>query len=860
MRATGLRAIGVLLLAAGACLGQTPATQPDIAEGTRTHTARGGGLWRAWVNTRWARLVCADANALWFTKGGVLWRYNVPARRVDVWTSPLTHPEFSRPYAYVHAGLASDGRFAAACPGAILLWDGREWSRLPQPNGENEPPRLAFDASGTLHALQREKAFRWEGSRWSLSVEVRPSGVLWPLGDKWFVWSGGSGTARTQCALWDAAFERSRRYDASESNLAFNGTLYPTGKGTVGVFRAVNDWEGPGVLCDVTQTDFMEKVRGYYMCLDLASGEAYAVNVPGDANAPVTICRPDGKAVAQLPPFPAYLRRAKWGVFLRDAAGQYWHYHWRSDGNAWQPALPPNGFDYAGEMRDALRAGRLKYDERRQTWFDAWPEIPEDIHAYDPNTRTGWVVQESRLSRPTVSERFEFAADGNRRLLATVKAGPRYNQWPSPQFQLAGDVWLNGVYRWDGRKLHLYDDGWEGGYSGTGAHPEVYPGPKGAVWMLHTRRTWHRYDPNADRFEDAEPFDDFRFDAGGRSLAIVGWPQDWDAASPLGVIYEKLGGAWAPMRCPIVRDEDVARDHNQDWTRARSHGVPGRLLRDGRMLLTWSCGVLEWDLASGRCAYLMPRFGYWAYFDGKGRRILVSRGDDGIILAYEGDPLAAEAASRPGDQLEATLRRLLAAMDSDTWRNREEATAEAVNLMHKDAKAVAAVLERADLARAWSAEVKARVAVVLAERPEAGDLRDFFGGSEGRRVALLKVLGNSLLERMHPPSAPKVRYVIEPGMDIEHARAVFAAAGALSSFDILNARLSRGQDLSCLGYLLPDNTMVYLRLSAQGAGQIVSLGLGEAGKGLDRDWDWSDQKKNSLKTLELKPYRKGVRE
>jgi hypothetical protein len=139
------------------------------------------------------------------------------------------------------------------------------------------------------------------------------------------------------------------------------------------------------------------------------------------------------------------------------------------------------------------------------------------------------------------------------------------------------------------------------------------------------------------------------------------------------------------------------------------------------------------------------------------------------------------------------------------------------------------------------------------KRPDGGSLRDFFGGTEARQVAVLRVLGNSLLERMHPPMAPSVRYVVEPGMDYEHARAVFAAAGAAYSSDIHNAHHG---DLSYQGYLLPDNTMVYLRVeNTYGTGKVVSIGLGEAGKGLDRNWDWGDEKKNSLKNLELKPYR-----
>jgi len=72
-----------------------PAARGEIIEGTQTHTAPGGGAWQAWFNASGAGVLGANAQAIWFVKGGCLWRYNVPRKQVDVWTTPLTHPDIN---------------------------------------------------------------------------------------------------------------------------------------------------------------------------------------------------------------------------------------------------------------------------------------------------------------------------------------------------------------------------------------------------------------------------------------------------------------------------------------------------------------------------------------------------------------------------------------------------------------------------------------------------------------------------------------------------------------------------------------------------------------------------------------------
>jgi hypothetical protein len=362
--------------------------------------------------------------------------------------------------------------------------------------------------------------------------------------------------------------------------------------------------------------------------------------------------------------------------------------------------------------------------------------------------------------------------------------------------------------------------------------------------MYHTRRTWHRFNAAQDRFEEAAPFDEFQFNAGGRTLSIVGWHDDTDSWDS-GKVYQLKDDRWLPMAYPFVAANDSAR--GESFGQAPVFAVPGRSLHNGRMLLSSFGGVFEWDLQANRYAYLAPLGDCWAIFDGE-RRLLVS---DDAILMYEGEPFAAQAPSRPNDELEATVTALLKSMDSNSWRERDNATNGAISLIRKNPIAVSAILERPSLAKSYSSEVRSRVELVLMERP--GSIRGSSSG-DGDRAALERLLGNSLFERVHPSRTPKIRYVIEPGMEYEHAEAVFVAAGGQYSSEIHNANYHRPSTLARRGYLLVDNTMVYLSVERKDdKGKIVSVGLGETGKGNNPDWDWGDLKRNSVKSLELKP-------
>ena len=114
-------------------------------------------------------------------------------------------------------------------------------------------------------------------------------------------------------------------------------------------------------------------------------------------------------------------------------------------------------------------------------------------------------------------------------------------------------------------------------------------------------------------------------------------------------------------------------------------------------------------------------------------------------------------------------------------------------------------------------------------------------------------MGNSLFERMRRPMTATFPggYVIRSGMLYDSAKSIFRAAGA-KNFAAMYGKHYGDESYKC--YLLPDNTMVYLRIQDRdGRKHIRSMGIGLAGGGYDKDWPWDDKKKNSLGKLHLKP-------
>jgi hypothetical protein len=573
----------------------------------------------------------------------------------------------------------------------------------------------------------------------------------------------------------------------------------------------------------------------------------------------------DDKALPALPPLPPGIVSFKEDRFFRDANGDYWFHAWRCDGKKWQCVLPPGAFVYYGDYgatRQAIADGRLRLDGRGETWLDARPEIPTDVFMYDPAKRTGWLRKKPvEWTRPTW-EQFQFAADGGRTLLRTITIPDTQWCWPAPQFEdLAGNLWFTGFHRFDGKATHYYDSGFRGARSDKLAMPQVILGPTGTVWMYHTDRSWRRYDPAKDAFaEGGEPFDDFKFDAGGRTFSIVPNPTDpsWDWASHLGMVHVRQGGAWQGLSNPFVGNALVTRG-SYGGRNLRFAGWPGRCVCKGRMLVTCFFGTFEWDIEKDLWAYLSPQSLMSACYDEQGRRMLVCPEPAVRILTYEGEPFARAGAPPSGEDLDKTVHMLLKEMDSERWKDRERATQEAINLVRKSPE-VGKMLGKWALTGTWSPEVQARVAIVMKECPRSGSgerpLSEL--SHEEAQLAVARLIGNSLLERMYPPMAPACDYTVKPGMDYGNAWSVFTAAGARYSAAIHNAHYP---DLSYQGFLLSNNTMVYIRIrNKDRSGDIVSMGLGEAGKGFDKNWPWDDPAKNGLRSLELKPYRATIQD
>ena len=842
----------VLVMAPALRLGaaEEPRRTGPIVEGTRTHTARSAGRWRIWLNADRARIVCANKSFLWFAKGSHYWRYNVANRRIDVVASPLTHPELTD---YLDIQMTADGKTLFSGYGVILLYDGRQWSRLPLPGGDGgHRSYVSFDFRGRIWTFGA-RARRWDGKKWSLGVKIPGNNGLWSIGDKWFMRNNVSGDRDWKIyTAWDAKFTAWTEYPAGTDKLSLVGRewAYQTNAGLVGVFLNWSEGYDKGMwrVRLITDTKMEELISTKFPIVDLVSGRAMALE-PGAWGKPAKVRDAKGKEIASLPPPPIDLTKYRKRL-VRDGNGDYWLDRWRCDGKEWREILPPGAFVYTGSVQDALRTGRLVFDKSQQTWVDAWREIPVKVIDYNPKTRTGWLTEGGKAGEMPVSRKYRFDADGSRRLLQKFMRNRNGNKSRFVCFEHGADTWFYDASRWDGHKYHQYENGWTGHMTSKAVYPALLRSPTGRIWMLHTNRFWQRYNPKTNAFERADPYDDFQFTVGDETFAILGDPRQRESLI-IGGVYKKSAGQWRPL--PILSQQSGLSDVTFSFPPLK--GVRRRMVRDGRMLLSCSYGVFEIDLKTGRWAYLSNQLKMVAWFDDSGRRVMASKDDRGLILTYEGDPfIKPETLRQAGDTVERKVMALLKRMDNESWSIRRQASAEAVNLARKHPRAVADILQRAKLVRAQSLEVQSRMASVLDQMP----------GEDKRQAVPYKIrrgiiIGNSLQERMHPPMTPRCEYTIRPGMAFEHVQAILNAFGAVYSFDVQNHHLYRpiAPDKLCRGYILPGNTMLYICLEKRksNAGKVLSLGLGKPGKGYDRKWDWSDTKANGLKTLELKANR-----
>ncbi len=816
-------------------------------EGTRIHTVHSGGKWGAYFNAHGARIAGANRGAIWFRKGPNVWRYNVATKTVDVCTSPMTHGVLSRGG---RAALADDGRFAVSDRAANYLWTpGKGWSRLPQPAGNHNAHFLAFDAKGGLWATTSNAAFAWEEGAWAPFRRIPRNGGVYAVGGGWLFWKYYDRGKKGPPYTWfDRTFENHTEYPEALKQYRFMRQWYRFGPSGVGLFITVPKGKGWGdyiyVLYRVTAKSFVKLIEGYHVGLDLATGEAFRCE-PNAELTRVAVLTAEGKRLTAFP-LPTGFDRKR-NFLLRDANGHYWFGHRRWDGRAWQAVMPSNAFDFTESLRAAIAAGRLRLDEKQGTWIDAWKGIPHYVCAYDAKTRIGWLERDPYQYRePAVYDRIHFAPDGSRKRLETVTIDPKRHSWAAPRFQdTAGNWWFGSRWRWDGKKAHCYDD----------AHgaTAIVQGPKASVWRYHANRVWKKFDPRTNRFQAAAPYDEFAFTFGTKTLSVVGRPRDkWEDGNthPGRIFVKGAAGKWQPMGNPFVGEQPISRGNVV--RRVVFRGYPSRAIRGTRMLVSSFMGVFEHDCKSGRWAYLLPYWNQWAFFDEKGRRVMVSNDSIGQIFVYEGEPLdISSPLARAGEkQLIETMERLLKEMDADLWPMRETATKAMTNLIRKRAKTVRPFLAGRLRKGGLPLEVRHRIQVVLEDgQPASG--ADVVGSY--RQMLWRSRVGNSLFERMRRPMTATFRggYVIRPGMRYDSARAIFHAAGAKYSAAVHN---NHHGDPSYKGYLLPGNTMVYLRLrDRDGRKQIRSMGIGVPGGGFDKTWPWEHKKNNSLEKLHLKP-------
>lgn len=833
-------AVVLMLIVTAGSGGADEAGCTNVVEGTLTCTAKPNGLWKAWFNASGATTLCANADALWFYKGGNIWRYNVRTQQVDAYTSPLTQPA-QEPAWRTHA-LSPDGKFAMNG----LLWDGRQWVRLPLVGLLSSFEGLAFDAKGELWALGRD-LHRWEGQQWSLGVKSPGNRGLWPFGDKWLmpVRSG----FETSYTVLGSAFEPLPEAPTAGEGMRFLNRVYSSANHSYAIFQLPNAPPGGlrGVF-EITDTEFVKKVEGRYVGLDLARDEFLSIEWPavGEADGYFAIKSPTGQKLAVLP-HPSGVSFEN--EFFRDANGHYWLGPFRHDGTQWQAMLPPSGLLFVGGMRNGLRSGRLKYDQAQQTWVDAWPEVPPYVAAYDRDKRTGWLSRRDNREAPLVVEKFLFQPGQEPKRITSLTVDTTTHPIGPLAFEADGQLWFRGAYRWDGQEFHYYYDGFVPGQTSQ-MQSELVKDSTGAIWMYKVQQAWMKYDPQTDQFRPAEPFDAFTFRYGDETLSLIDWPRPGryrDLLLDFSLIRRKDGNAWKLMDIPFVRADRP--DQFGRMERLPLLGVVGRCVRGGRLLVSCDKGVFEQDLRTGRWAFVAADPGLLAYFDDQGRRVLVAEDAVGQIFLFDGETMDLSAPAAPAEEnLAARIADLLAGMDDDEWIRREQATREALNLVSRRGQEAIDILQRPDAAEKYSPEARARVAYVLREAgPEPSD-----PGQTAAAVLAGRAMGNSLLERMHPYPPADIEYVVKPGMAMEHAAAVFAAAGAKSASEISR---SSSAGVYCRGYVLPDGTMVYLGLEdGSPAAKIVTIGVGPFGKGYDPKWNWADRTRNATQPLKLQPY------
>jgi len=219
-------------------------TQPGVIEGAQTDTAASAGQWRFFCNAHDATVKAANADAIWFSAGGNLWRYNIRTRSIDATTSPLTHPNLDGPS--LHLALADDGRMIASVRNATYLWVPKSgWARLPQPAGMENSGFPAFDKASTPWFVASgfsdgSMVCPWDNGVWGEWIKVNKQiHGLCPLGDGWLTWTYPDSSAKSTAFTWfDAKFQTRRELANDVPPSSFTGQCYHAGGKVLGLFLA----------------------------------------------------------------------------------------------------------------------------------------------------------------------------------------------------------------------------------------------------------------------------------------------------------------------------------------------------------------------------------------------------------------------------------------------------------------------------------------------------------------------------------------------------------------------------------------------------------------------------------------------
>jgi hypothetical protein len=792
--------LACVLLGAGVTVAAE--TQPLVLEGTRTDTAHHGGEWKHYVNVRNAYMVGATDKAIWYRKGGKIWRYNVEKQTVDVTTNPIEHLEMGFHW---FGQVGADGSAIVTSRNVTLWWtESTGWVRLPQPGGIDNAGHPAIDRDGQPWTINNHRIFRWKDGQWQPGKSMPIILRMYPLEKGWFIWHQPRKEHQLKYTWHDHDLAKQTEYDKELWRYDFRGRFFRVGDLAIGQFHTTLADRSSGTsLCQITPTTIKPLITGHHVVLDLKTGQGLACSVDDQTNR-LTIN--DGQTITTLPVPPGRFGTRQ--LLLRDGRGHYYHGAHRYDGRQWTAITPPRGFDFHDDIRAGLASGRLRYDAQKDNWVDAWPHLPKHAYAYDPDQRTAWVAVE-RTRQNWLLQHIRFNVDRTQQTLAEINITPTARSFPIPRFQdAAGNWWFGSQWRWDGKEIHRYDDGWCGRTSGEEGQPYLTQARDGSVWRYHTERLWQRFDHHTNRFENANPFKHFALNFAGKKYAIPGSAlAHWnDERGDVGRLFEGEDG-WLRAFLPIVPEGSLKRGNT--FFEPGLFAVPGRSIRGDRMIVSCRLGVFEWDGTNDKWAYLLPFDDYAAYYDDAGRRVMVSKPHEGQIFIhtgkvfFQGQPIANHA-------LLPAIDALIPAMNDDAWAVREQATAKLTNLARKDEHSVVAILTE-KLKGDLPPEVGIRFRVVI-RKLTVDKEQDV---TSGREHPWRQRVGNSLLERMRKPLVPQFPggYVIKPGMRYETARSIFHAAGANYASDLHNKHYP---DLTYQGFVLPDGTCVYLRVTPRG--------------------------------------------